>query len=88
MTRPAALALAAAIALGAGGAAGAAGCGDGGGDDQVRQRIQDAARDIRSGGRGGIDQAEKALRELEDSDLPEDARRELEDAKRLLDQAP
>ena len=32
-------------------------------------------------------EAEQALEQLEDSDLPDDARRELEEAKRLLEEA-
>ena len=64
--------------------AGVAACG---GSDATRDRVDDATQELRSGGREGIDRAEEALKQLEHSDLPEDARRELEEAKRLLEEA-
>jgi hypothetical protein len=57
-----------------------AGCGDG-----DKKKPRPGPRPTAVGGK--LDQADKALKELKDSDLPEDARRELEEAKRLLDEA-
>jgi len=34
-----------------------------------------------------VDEAQKAIDKLDETDLPEDAKRELEEAKRLLDEA-
>ncbi len=51
------------------------------------KKLDDAKEELRSGGRKAVDRAEEALKQLEDSDLPDDARRELEDAKRLLEEA-
>ena len=76
MIRRAAIVLAAAVL---------AGCGDGGASaEDVRREIREITRDVRA---GSGDEAERALRELEDSDLPSDARQELEEAKELLDEA-
>lgn len=61
-----------------------AGCG-GSDVDNARDEIRDATEGIRSGGREAVDEAQEALKQLEDSDLPEDARRELEEAKELLE---
>ena len=58
-----------------------------GGSDSAEKKIRDATEDVRSGGREAVDRAEEALEQLEDSDLPDDARRELEEAKRLLEEA-
>ena len=60
-----------------------AGCG--GGDGERREADVTPAPTAQQ---ERVDEAEKALRELEDSDLPEDARRELEEAKELLDESP
>jgi cellobiose-specific phosphotransferase system component IIA len=76
MKSRAAIAVAVAFAL--------AGCGDG---DKAKDQIHDATEKIQSGGRDALDQADKALEQLKDSDLPEDARKELEEAKELLDAA-
>ena len=56
-----------------------AGCGGG-------ERRGDPAPSPSATPQGKLDEAERALRELEDSDLPADARRELEQAKELLEE--
>ena len=61
-----------------------AGCGDGDVKD-ARKKIDQATEDARKGGKKAVDQAEKALKDLEDSDLPEDVQKELREAKDLVD---
>ena len=55
--------------------------------NDANKRLDDAKEELRSGGRKAVDRAQEALKQLEGSDLPDDARRELEDAKRLLEEA-
>jgi len=74
---------AAAAALGA--AALLAGCGYTDDVKDARETIREATEKAREGGKRAVDEADKTLDGLKASDLPADARREFEEAKRLID---
>lgn len=52
----------------------------------ARERIDRAASSAREGGRKAVDRADEALDALERSDLPEDAQKQLREAKKLVDE--